>query len=242
MTGRIIKGIGGIYSVAAGSDIYECSARGKFRKNGIIPTVGDFVEISVLDEKNKKGSVDEIKKRKNMLVRPRAANIDLAVITFAITKPEINNEQLDRFLILAQQQKIENVVICINKCDLAGNDDTRERLEKIYSPIYKMLFVSAEKGFGIEELRAELKGKVSVFAGPSGVGKSSLINAAAPNMNLATGEISRKIERGKHTTRKVELIEVDEDTFIMDSPGFTSLSLEYIKAEELVYYFREFEP
>lgn len=240
MTGRIIKGVGGLYYVAVKSSIYECSARGRFRKAKIVPTVGDYVEITVVDEENKKGAIDKIDERKNSLIRPRVTNIDTAVITFAAASPDINMDLLDRFLILAETQNIPNIVICINKSDL-GSDTDRENIMRIYGKVYKVVYVSAEENKGIEELKSALKG-VTVFAGPSGVGKSSIINRLIPGINRQTGEISRKIERGKHTTRQVELIHMSGDVYIVDSPGFTSLSLEFIKAEDIQHYFREFSP
>ncbi len=240
MTGRIIRGVGGLYYVAANNAVYECSARGKFRKAKITPTVGDFVTFTVLDDANKKGALDTIEKRKNLLIRPRVANIDTAVITFAAASPDINMDLLDRFLILAQTQNIPNVVICINKSDLV-KDDAMQEFYRVYKNIYPVCCVSAEEKRGIDTLRNLING-VTVFAGPSGVGKSSLINALVPESNRQTGEISKKIERGKHTTRQVELLNMDKDTYIVDSPGFTSLNLDFLKAEDVQYYFREFEP
>ena len=240
MTGRIIRGVGGLYYVAASDHVYECSARGRFRKAKIVPTVGDFVEFTVLDEAAKKGALDKIEKRKNSLVRPRVTNIDTAVITFAAASPDINMDLLDRFLILAETQNIPNIVICINKSDLA-DEDARNDFIRIYGSIYTVVYVSATESLGIDELRKAVKG-VTVFAGPSGVGKSSLINELIPHSNRQTGEISRKIERGKHTTRQVELIHMEGDVYIVDSPGFTSLSLDFIDAGDIQHYFREFEP
>ena len=240
MIGRIIRGVGGLYYVAVNDSIYECSARGRFRKAKITPTVGDFVTFTVLDEANKKGALDTIEKRKNSLIRPRVANIDTAVITFAATSPDINRDLLDRFLILAETQHITNIVICINKSDLV-DDKAREDFMDIYGPLYPVAFVSAKEHKGIEELRSLVKG-VTVFAGPSGVGKSSLINSLVPESNRQTGEISKKIERGKHTTRQVELLNMDNDNYIVDSPGFTSLSLDFMDSTDLQHYFREFEP
>jgi ribosome biogenesis GTPase len=239
--GRIIRGIGGLYYVAVDTEVYECSARGKFRKSRITPTVGDYVEISVTDEQKHKGSIESICQRRNTLIRPRVANVDCAVIQFAAASPDINYDLLDRFLILAGTQGIKDVVICINKSDLLSNE-VREYMERVYAPIYSLVFTCAAKNEGIDELREKLKGKVTVFAGPSGVGKSSVINALIPDMERKTGEISKKIQRGKHTTREVELLEYDKDTFIVDSPGFTSLSLDFLQAEGLKHYFREFEP
>lgn len=213
MTGRIIRGIGGLYYVTANNSIYECSARGKFRKERITPTVGDFVTFTILDEDNKKGALDSIEKRKNSLIRPRVANIDTAIITFAAASPNINMDLLDRFLILAETQKIPNIVICINKSDLVNNE-VRQDFNRIYGNIYPVVYVSAKMNTGIKTLKSLIKG-VTVFAGPSGVGKSSLINNLVPKSNRQTGEISKKIERGKHTTREVELLNMDNNIYIL---------------------------
>lgn len=237
-TGRIIKGVGGLYYIAACGCVYECAARGIFRKKRMTPTIGDNVEISVRPEDRTKGTIEKILPRRNILIRPRVANIDCAVITFAAKSPNINFELLDRFLILAEYQKIDEIIICINKSDLTAADE----IGRIYSPIYSVVYTSAAENEGIDELKAMLAGKVSVLAGPSGVGKSSLINRLIPGEARQTGEISRKIERGKHTTRQVELLEAGEDTYIVDSPGFTSLMLDFIGPDELQHYFREFAP
>lgn len=239
--GRIIKGVGGNYYVSAKGKIYKCSARGKFRKAKITPTVGDYVQFTILDENECEGALDTIEKRKNILLRPRVANIDCAIITFAATSPDINRDLLDRFLILAETQNIPKVIICINKSDLVSQEE-KDAFANIYEPYYKVVFTSAEKNIGIDQLKEEIHGCESVFAGPSGVGKSSLINRLIPESNRQTGEISRKIERGKHTTRQVELLRADEETYIVDSPGFTSLSLDFLQSEELENYFREFKP
>lgn len=239
--GRIIKGVGGNYYVSAKGKIYKCSARGKFRKAKITPTVGDYVQFTILDENECEGALDTIEKRKNILLRPRVANIDCAIITFVATSPDINRDLLDRFLILAETQNIPKVIICINKSDLVSQEE-KDAFANIYEPYYKVVFTSAEKNIGIDQLKEEIHGCESVFAGPSGVGKSSLINRLIPESNRQTGEISRKIERGKHTTRQVELLRADEETYIVDSPGFTSLSLDFLQSEELENYFREFKP
>lgn len=239
--GRIIKGVGGNYYVSAKGKIYKCSARGKFRKAKITPTVGDYVQFTILDENEYEGALDTIEKRKNILLRPRVANIDCAIITFAATSPDINRDLLDRFLILAETQNIPKVIICINKSDLVSQEE-KDAFANIYEPYYKVVFTSAEENIGIDQLKEEIHGCESVFAGPSGVGKSSLINRLIPESNRQTGEISRKIERGKHTTRQVELLRADEETYIVDSPGFTSLSLDFLQSEELENYFREFKP
>lgn len=241
LNGTIIKGIGGFYYIATEQGIYECRARGKFRKEGIKPTVGDRVLISIIDEKNKKGSLDVIEERKNCLLRPRVSNIDQAIIVFASVSPDFNPDIMDRFIVLAEQQKLD-ILICINKIDL----DSKEKYKEIYDIYSKAGFdvitVSAAKNYGIDILKSRLKGKTSVLAGPSGVGKSSVLNAIKPDIKAQVGEISRKIERGRHTTRQSELMEIDENTFIVDSPGFTSLDMSGIEPEKLETYFREFLP
>lgn len=241
LNGTIIKGIGGFYYIATEQGVYECRARGKFRKEGIKPTVGDRVLISIIDEKNKKGSLDVIEERKNCLLRPRVSNIDQAIIVFASVSPDFNPDIMDRFIVLAEQQKLD-ILICINKIDL----DSEEKYKEIYDIYSKAGFdvitVSAAKNYGIDILKSRLKGKTSVLAGPSGVGKSSVLNAIKPDIKAQVGEISRKIERGRHTTRQSELMEIDENTFIVDSPGFTSLDMSRIEPEKLETYFREFLP
>ena len=174
LKGTIIKGLGGFYYISTENGVYECRARGKFRKEGIKPTVGDIVNISILDEKNKKGSLDVIETRRNCLIRPRAANIDQAVIVFASVSPDFNEDIMDRFIVLAEQQKLD-IVICINKTDI----DSEEKYKKIcdmYSKAgFEVIPVSAAEKRGREELYNKLKGKISVLAGPSGVGKSSIL-------------------------------------------------------------------
>lgn len=239
--GVIIKGIGGFYYIATAQGVYETRARGIFRKEGIRPTVGDRVRISILDENNKKGSLDEILPRRNELIRPRVCNIDQAVIVFAAKSPNINLDLLNRFLILVEEQKLD-IVVVINKTD-RDKKNAYEAIVNLYEKAgYRVLATSAEDGIGIEGLKEALKGKISVFAGPSGVGKSSLINAAYPGLELQTSEISEKIQRGRHTTRHAELIQISPDSYIVDSPGFTSLDLNHIPAEDLQHYFREFKP
>lgn len=239
--GTIVKGIGGFYYVNAKSGVYECRARGIFRKEKTSPIVGDSVWITILDEEKKKGSLDKIEKRKNELIRPKVANIEQVIIVFAAVSPEINLDLLDKFLISAEEQNLD-IIICINKIDL-DKEKKYEKTAEIYKKAgYDVLCISAAKKIGIDYLKNKLKDKITVFAGPSGVGKSSLINEIAPHLQLKTGELSQKIERGKHTTRHAELIEFSENSFIVDSPGFTSFHLDYIKKEQLQYYFIEFEP
>ncbi len=239
INGRIIKGVGGLYSVDTENGVFQCKARGVFRKRKIVPTVGDYVDITILDEKEKTGFIEKICERRTFMVRPRVANVDCCIITFAGASPDINFDLLDRFLILAEEKNID-VVICINKCDITKKEVV-DYVKRIYQPIYKVIFTDTINDVGIDELKEYIKNKVSVVAGPSGVGKSSLINKIVPFGIQKTGEISQKIERGKHTTREVELLLIDENTYIVDSPGFTSLSLEHIKPNELQFYFREFK-
>lgn len=241
LEGVILKGIGGFYYIDTEQGVYECRARGIFRKEGIRPTVGDRVGISVLDAEKKKGSLDEIFPRKNELIRPRVSNVEQAVIVFAAKSPNMNLDLLDRFLLLAEEQELD-ITIVINKIDKDKKERYLEAAEIYRGAGYPVICTSAEKGIGIEELRAALENKISVFAGPSGVGKSSLINAAFPGLELGTGDISEKIQRGKHTTRHAELIQITEKSYIVDSPGFTSLFLNHIPSEKLQYHFREFAP
>lgn len=241
LKGTIIKGIGGFYYVSTEQGVYACRARGIFRKDGVKPTVGDSVAISVLDEKDKKGSLDVIQERKTLLIRPRVANVDQAVIVFAAKSPNMNLDLLDRFLILVEEQQLD-VVLCINKIDKDKTQQYQKVAELYRSAGYTVLCTSAEKEIGIEDLKEVLQNKISVFAGPSGVGKSSLINQAFPHAEMETGEISKKIQRGRHTTRHAELIQIGEKSYIVDSPGFTSLYLENITEQNLQYYFKVFQP
>ena len=241
MQGKIIKGIAGFYYVyVENKGIYECKAKGKFRNKSIKPLVGDNVMVDIIDEEKKKGNISEILERKNQLIRPAVANVDQAMIVFAVKKPNPNLNLLDRFLVMMEFQNIETI-ICFNKIDI-GDDDYMNQLQTIYQKAgYKVMFASATEEQGVDEIKKMLKGKSTVFAGPSGVGKSSLINCLQENVNMETGSISRKIERGKHTTRHSELIPIDEDSYIMDTPGFSSLYTNDFGKEELKYYFPEFD-
>ena len=241
MTGKIIKGIAGFYYVHDGNNtVYACRAKGIFRNRGLKPVVGDDAMFSVLDEASSEGTIDEILPRKNLLVRPASANVDQALILFAVTQPEPNFNLLDRFLIMMAAQGIP-VSICFNKTDLAGQKK-REEYRKIYEKSgYPVLFLSVRERTGLEEIRAFLKGKTTILAGPSGVGKSSLTNFLLPEALMETGSISERIGRGRHTTRHAELFCVDEGTYLMDTPGFSSMHLTEIEANELKDYFPEFE-
>lgn len=240
MTGKIVKGIAGFYYVhVEGKGIYECRAKGIFRNVHIKPLVGDDVRMDVLNEQEKKGNITEILPRKNALIRPAVANIDQALVIFAIVKPNPNFNLLDRFLIQMERQKLPSI-ICFNKQDIASEEE-KAALCKAYETCgYKVLFVSALENEGMDELKSLLAGKTTTVAGPSGVGKSTIINCLHPEANMETGSISQKIERGKHTTRHSEIIALGEGTYIMDTPGFTSLSISEIPKEELGMYYPEF--
>lgn len=240
MTGKIIKGIAGFYYVhVEGKGIYECRAKGIFRNEKIKPLVGDNVEMEVLDEKDMEGSILRILPRSSTLIRPAVANVDQAMIIFAIVKPNPNFNLLDRFLIRMERQHVPTV-ICFNKQDIASPEE-KEALRKAYETCgYRVLFISALENEGLEQVKGILAGKTTTVAGPSGVGKSSLINQLAPAANMATGEISVKIERGRHTTRHSEIIALGEETYIVDTPGFTSLDISEITKEELGQYYPEF--
>ena len=241
MQGKIIKGIAGFYYVQTKTGLYECKAKGSFRNRKLKPMVGDQVEISVLDEENKKGNMDEILERKNFLIRPAVANVDQTLLIFAAAKPDPNLNLLDRFLIMMEQKKIP-VILVFNKID-AAEAEKLEEIAGIYENCgYEVLRVSALQEEGISKIKEVLRGKTSTVAGPSGVGKSSIINLLQSEIRMETGTISEKIERGKHTTRHSELIAIAEDTYIFDTPGFSSLYVTDMEKEELKSYFPEFAP
>ena len=240
MTGKIIKGIAGFYYVNDGENrVYQCRAKGIFRNRKIKPLVGENVEFSILDEEAGEGNIDEILPRKNALVRPAAANVDQALVLFALTQPSPNLNLLDRFLVMMAMEEIP-VVICFNKADL-GDGAMEEEYKKIYEGAgYEVHFISARTDLGMDQVRELLRGRTTVLAGPSGVGKSSLTNRIQPKASMETGGISRKIERGKHTTRHSELFFVEKDTYMMDTPGFSSMYTPEIEASELKEFFPEF--
>lgn len=239
MRGKIVKGIAGFYYVHDGiSRTYACKARGVFRNRGVKPLVGDDVEITVLDEAAGEGNIDAILPRANSLIRPAVANVDQAVVVFAVSDPAPNLNLLDRFLVMMARQNIP-AAICFNKTDLVGGET--KRLSALYEPAgYPLRFVSIRAESGLEDLRALFTGKTTVLAGPSGVGKSSITNWLWPEADMQTGEISSRIRRGKHTTRHSELFFVEQDTYIVDTPGFSSLYIGDLMPEELKACFPEF--
>ena len=240
MQGKIVKGISGFYYVhVAESGIYECKAKGVFRNQNIKPLVGDDVEIVIIDEKEKKGNSEKILQRKNELIRPAVANIDLALIIFAAAKPQPNFNLLDRFLVMMEYQKVP-VTICFNKRDLVTDEEVQKMAGVYQNCGYEVIYTSAAKKQGIEELRALLEGKTTAVAGPSGVGKSSLVNSLQQGIQMETGSISKKIERGKHTTRHSEIIPIAGNTYIMDTPGFSTLYIPGFEKEDLQQFYPEF--
>lgn len=240
MQGKIVKGISGFYYVhVVESGIYECKAKGIFRQQKMKPLVGDDVEIDIISEEKKTGNVAAILPRKNALIRPAVANVDQALLIFAAASPNPNFNLLDRFLVMMGRQDVP-VILCFNKCDLI-TEEQKQEIEAIYEASgCKILFVSAKKELGLKKLQEILEGKTTTVAGPSGVGKSSLINLLAPEACMETGEISKKIERGRHTTRHAELIQLKGDGYIMDTPGFSSLYLPEMEKEELQDCYPEF--
>lgn len=242
MQGKIIKGIAGFYYVhVPEKGIYECKAKGIFRQKRQKPLVGDDVRIEILDEAEKKGNLEELLPRKNALIRPEVANIDQALVIFAVVKPVPNLNLLDRFLVMMEREEIP-VLICFNKKDLANEEEIASLRDTYEKSGYTVFFTSCPDKNGILKLKQALKGKTTTVAGPSGVGKSTLVNCLQDNIIMETGVISEKIERGKHTTRHSELIMLEEKSYIMDTPGFTSLTVSQIPCDELGVCFPEFTP
>lgn len=240
MKGKIVKGISGFYYVhTAESGIYECKAKGIFRSRKIKPLVGDNVEFDITDETDKEGNITEITARKNELIRPAVSNIDQALLIFAASDPLPNFNLLDRLLVLMKYQKIP-ALLCFNKSDLTDGRG-REEITSIYRDCgCPVLFTSTKESSGMSELSELLKGKTSAASGPSGVGKSSIVNFLQKDVCMETGEISKKIRRGKNTTRHSQLIHIEPDAYIMDTPGFGSLDIPGLLAEDLWKYYEEF--
>ncbi|CRZ34658.1 ribosome biogenesis GTPase [Herbinix hemicellulosilytica] len=242
MKGKIIKGIAGFYYVHVPQEdkIYECKAKGVFRNQNIKPLVGDNVEIDTDDQPEGSGVITDILPRKNEIKRPAVANVDQALVMFAAAQPDPNLNLLDRFLIMMKRQNID-AIVCFNKKDIASQDEIRLLMDTYRISGYKVIGISVLMQDGSTEICDLLKGKTTVLAGPSGVGKSSLINLIKPDAKIKTGEVSEKIKRGRHTTRHSELICIDKDTYIMDTPGFSSLYIDEIDKDELKDYFIEFK-
>lgn len=246
--GRIVKALSGYYYVLphdaeSPEHTVQCRARGVFKKKGLTPLVGDDVVYSLTE--NGEGTVEELLPRSSELIRPPVANVDLAILVFSVTEPTLNLQLLDKFLVHIEHAGIE-AVLCLSKRDLEQEGEETEEamaaadaVNRIYSAIgYEVYGTSSRKGVGVEELHDRLKGHVAVFAGQSGVGKSSLLNALVPGLKLETNEISNRLGRGKHTTRHVELVEIGGG-YVADTPGFSQLDFTELGIEDLGYCFRE---
>lgn len=226
MKGLIVKGIGGFYYVKTAEGIFQAKGRGIFKKEGITLAVGDNVELEILPDGD--GVINSIEPRKNQFIRPPIANVDSFIVVFSAVKPKPNFNIIDKFLIMAEQHDMEPV-ICINKCDLISEEALNE-MKAIYENVYPVICVSGKTGEGIEQLLQYIEGRRVAFAGPSGVGKSTLTNLIIPEANMETGKVSHKTARGKHTTRHVEIFETDGGGMVFDTPGFTSFDI--LDAEE----------
>lgn len=239
LNGVIIKALSGFYYVKVDGVTYECKARGSFRKSGVSPLVGDSVEIEVVGEKT--GIVDKILPRKNSIARPPVANIDKLFIVSSFSSPQPNTSVIDKMTVIAEYNNIEPIIV-FNKCDMGDFSVFR----KIYENAgFKTYVVSASDGSGCDDLRAEMKDCISAFTGNSGVGKSSLLNLLLGENVIATGEVSEKLGRGRHTTRHTEIYSLPFGGFVADTPGFSSLELDnndYELKENLSSLFRDFEP
>jgi len=238
-TGLIVKALSGFYYVMPddGGSIVQCRARGVFKKRGITPLVGDRVAFEV--EATGEGTVTEIEPRTSELVRPPIANVDTAVLVFSTQEPAVSHQLLDRFLVHTELVGL-TTIICFSKKDLSGTgEEIAQALSKYAAIGYEVFATSSLQRDGIQELAERLAGHISVFAGQSGVGKSTLLNAMIPGLNLETNEISHKLGRGKHTTRHVELIRLPQGGWIADTPGFSQLDFQQVEPEELAKGFRE---
>lgn len=235
-TGRILRSISGFYDVQTSSGVVSCKARGVLRKEGISPLTGDMAEVSI---EHGKGMIEKILPRKNSFVRPAVANIDALIVFAANVNPVTEPFLIDRVAAIAGDQEVP-MILCINKCDL----DPAVDLSRIYTNAgFPVICASAETGEGVEELRELIRGKLTAFTGNSGVGKSSMLNRLCPELALPTGEVSEKLGRGRHTTRHVELYRLDADTYVADTPGFSSFDtdqMDVILKENLQYAFPDF--
>lgn len=243
MEGIIVKGIAGFYYVKTGNRLYQCKARGLFKKQGIVPAAGDRVEIDLVEEEKAdeiEAVIHTIYERKNIFIRPPVANVDCFAIVLAAAHPKPNLQLTDKFLVMAEKSHTE-ILLCINKADLVSAETLAE-LQQIYEELYPVICLSGKTGQGIDVLRSRIQGRKTALAGPSGVGKSTILNQLAPQAMAETGEISGKTRRGKHTTRHSELFQLDEDTMIFDTPGFTSFEIMEAEEEELSFFFPEMEP
>lgn len=239
MKGQIFKIHSDFYYVHTESGEYECKIRDvlKKRKNAIV--VGDFVELEQLNENSKQAFVSKVLSRESYIPRPKVANINQVIIVSALKEPDLDFEQLNRYLCFCEYYDL-HPVLCFNKNDLEGEEEIVAKIKKIYEPLnYDILFTSALEGNGIEEFKEFLKDKITVLCGSSGVGKSSLINAVRPDLNLKTKQVSQKSERGTHTTRHCEIITVNDSARIVDTPGFSQLKFDFLMPAQVGLLFRE---
>lgn len=238
ISGKIMKALSGFYYVQTDTCMIECKARGRFRKEGITPLVGDLVEIT---KERGKGMIEKILPRKNCFVRPAVSNLDLLVLLVSEAIPVTDPFLIDRITAIAGDQNVP-VLICVNKNDLAPGTNLAEIYQKAG---YDVVMTSAHTGEGIEQLRSLIQGKTVAFSGNSGVGKSSILNCLNQSLGIETGEVSEKLGRGRHTTRHIELFPLDETTYVADTPGFSSFDteqMEIILKENLQYAFPDFAP
>lgn len=240
MHGIIIENISNLYRIKAESKIYEATARGKFKQNEITPVVGDNVEFEILDEENRKAVIEEIQERKVYIKRPKLANITQIIFVVSSKDPKPDLLMLDKQLAFAEFLKINSVIV-LNKTDLDKKEEFKE-IKQIYEKIgYKVIITDAKKKQGIEELKVEMKNNINAFSGNSGVGKSTLINGIFDKDITEEGEISKRNKRGKNTTTSIKLYEIDDNTYIADTPGFSTFDVAEIESKELEKYFREFK-
>lgn len=237
-TGRILRSLSGTYDVQTRQGVISCRGRGILRKEGVSPLTGDMVEITA---ERGKGMVERVLPRRNSFIRPAVANIDLLVVFAANVNPVTKPFLIDRVAAIAGEQEVP-VCLCVNKCDL----DPALDLVHIYREAgFRVITASAETGEGVEQLRQLIRGKLTAFTGNSGVGKSSMLNRLCPELALPVGEVSEKLGRGRHTTRHVQLYRIDEDTFVADTPGFSSFDtdqMDVILKENLQFAFPDFAP
>ncbi|MCX7842941.1 MAG: ribosome small subunit-dependent GTPase A [Clostridia bacterium] len=238
--GIILKGIGGFYYVDTGRCIYECKARGVFRKDDMIPLPGDRVNISIVDETKGIGNIDEILARKSFLIRPNVANVDQAAIVLAVRAPSPDFMLVDKLLIAAGMVGIK-CIICINKIDLGIEDEFKEMADIYRKAGYPVILLSSKLNAGYDSLKKYLDMNITVFAGQSGVGKSTILNSLLESSVMETGEVSQKLERGRHTTRHAELVTLKSGGYLVDTPGFSSFELSELSHSELQNFYPEFE-
>ena len=239
MRGLITKGIGGFYYVKTNEGLIEAKGRGAFKNDGIKLAVGDEVELSIIDEEAGKGVIESIYPRRNEFIRPPIVNVDMFIIVLTPTNPKPNFALIDKFLIMSELHNVE-AVVCINKCDLADEERLAD-IAKVYDNIYTVIQTSTLTGQGLDKLKEIISGKTAALCGPSGVGKSTLLNNLIPHANMETGAISQKTKRGKHTTRHAEIFDVEGGGMLFDTPGFTSFEILEAQEDNLASFYPDIE-